>query len=561
MLSIALLPVGLIALYQTSHVVRQAEQLERAALVGQALSAVASQSDLIHEGFAAARVLGGALRDDIDDPEACHDLMRGFVRSHPAYALATFVGLDGVSRCNSRGVIADLNESQMIKSLLEAPRHRVDWVEQGRISGRSVIVISQPVHDDLNLIGFVTLSLPRGNIQLDPDYTGLRKPLNLITLNEDGQVVLTPGALDDARAQLPAFRDLRSFLYRRANTFEADDMTGENRLYTVVPVIPGVAFAVAVWDTAGLTGSGSFVSRAALAFPLLMWAISLIVAYVAVHRLVIRHIRALRRKMRDFGNGSTRFSSQFPSGSDRAPAEIKQMEESFDAMVERIVRDTAELENNLHENNVLLKEVHHRVKNNLQLIASIMNLEIRKARNGETRSTLRRVQDRVLGLAMVHSNLYHTSRLASLRADGLLDDILRQTLKSVLPADNVVDVSMEIEEMLLYPDQAVPLSLLATEAATNAIKYIGRPADGSRPWIRVKLEQTGERTFLFSVANSCGERLDLREDEVEGTGLGRQLIDAFATQLGSRAVVTADDDSFMIAVEIQVRDFNTDQAA
>ena len=111
MLSIALLPVGLISLYQTSHVIDQADELSRSALIGLTLSTVESQSDLIHEGFAAARVLGGALVPIRNDPEACSELMRGFVRSHPSYSLATFVDSEGQTNCNSESRFADPRHS------------------------------------------------------------------------------------------------------------------------------------------------------------------------------------------------------------------------------------------------------------------------------------------------------------------------------------------------------------------------------------------------------------------------------------------------------------------
>ena len=104
MLSIALLPIGLISLYQTRSVVEKAEALTRSAYLGQTVAAAERQSDLIHEGFASARVLGGAILSMEIDLAGCSDLMEGFIRSHPAFALALFVDVNGVSRCNSRGL-------------------------------------------------------------------------------------------------------------------------------------------------------------------------------------------------------------------------------------------------------------------------------------------------------------------------------------------------------------------------------------------------------------------------------------------------------------------------
>ena len=165
------------------------------------------------------------------------------------------------------------------------------------------------------------------------------------------------------------------------------------------------------------------------------------------------------------------------------------------------------------------------------------------------------MQDRVLGLATVHSNLYHTSRLASLRADSLLHDILGQTLKSALPGEDSVRVEIETDEIVLYPDQAVPLSLLATEAATNAVKYLGRPVDGSLPWVKVTMKELDGGRFRFTMTNSRGTPMHLQGDVPDGTGLGNQLIDAFAMQLGSRTEVTETDESYSLSVVVKISGF------
>jgi len=549
MLSIALLPIGLISLYQTRSVVEKAEALTRSAYLGQTVAAAERQSDLIHEGFASARVLGGAILSMEIDLAGCSDLMEGFIRSHPAFALALFVDVNGVSRCNSRGQASDLRSASTFKEMTADPKPLMKSTDKGIVTGQSVMVIAQPIFQGGNYIGYISLSLPRANARFDPDFTGPSKPVDLITINVEGEVLLSMEEPQTAAQRLPAFRDLNSQLYRQFNAFRAVDKTGVPRVYSVTPIVPGVVFAVSVWPVESGTNDEDLISRSAMAFPLLMWMVSLVVAYFAVHRLVIRHIRLLRQKMRRFG---ATYVHQEPGllAHGRAPTELIQIEETFDNMVDRITRDTAELENNLHEKNVLLKEVHHRVKNNLQLIASIINMEVRKSRDTETKGTLRRIQDRVLGLATVHSNLYHTARLANLRADGLLEDILDQVIKSALPRQQTADVEVQVEEVILSPDQAVPLSLLATEAVTNAIKYFGRPEGADKPWIRIALIRTGENSCRFSVANSKGREVTEIGAAPTGSGLGRQLIEAFASQLGTRPVLHEDDESFSITVDI-----------
>lgn len=549
LLSIALLPIGLISLYQTNSVVEQADELTRAAYLGQTVTATERQSDLIHEGFASARVLGGALLAMQDDPGACSSLMEGFIRSHPAFVLALFVEENGVSRCNSNDIVVDVRQSGAFQAMEADRRPLMTATERGMISQQEVMVIAQPVYLNGAYQGFVALSLPRANARFQPDFRGPTQPDDLITINVRGEVLLSMGDTETAANRLPAFRDLNSQLYRHFNPFLAQDQDGVTRVYSIAPIVPGIVVAISVWPAKVASGDNMLISRSAMMFPILMWIVSLVVAYFAVHRLVIRHIRSLRIKMRRFGAS---YSHQEPGilSAGRAPIELVQIEETLDNMVDRITRDTAELENNLHEKNVLLKEVHHRVKNNLQLIASIINMEVRKTDNPETKSTLRRIQDRVIGLATVHSNLYHTARLANLRADGLLEDILDQVLKSSLPQDVDAQVDIHVEEVILSPDKAVPLSLLATETVTNAIKYFGCPDGAEKPWIRIELIKTDDDGCRFSVANSKG--IGLGQEDASYSGLGRQLISAFAAQLGAKVEISEDDDSYAQTVDISL---------
>ena len=148
---------------------------------------------------------------------------------------------------------------------------------------------------------------------------------------------------------------------------------GQRRAFAVVPILRGTVYAVGSWDAEAVLAEPIGRRVPPWVFPILMWAACLLVAYVAVHRLVIRHVAELRRQMREFAD-----HRRLPGGALRpgAPAELAEMAGGFAAMAERILREDAETEDRLHEQKVLLREVHHRVKNNLQLISSIINMQI-----------------------------------------------------------------------------------------------------------------------------------------------------------------------------------------
>src|SRR5690606_6386022 len=112
----------------------------------------------------------------------------------------------------------------------------------------------------------------------------------------------------------------------------------------------------------------------------------------------------------------------------------------------------------------------------------------RRLHSPEARVLMKSLQDRVMSLATIHRGLYQTSGLADVRADELLTDIVRQIFKMSSGPGRSFDVSTKFDDLNLTPDQAVPLSLLLTEALTNAIKYAGSD-NGGLPTIHISLRR------------------------------------------------------------------------
>lgn len=120
-----------------------------------------------------------------------------------------------------------------------------------------------------------------------------------------------------------------------------------------------------------------------------------------------------------------------------------------------------------------------------------------------------------------------------------------------------VILDYEVEEVALYPDQALPLSLLAAEAATNAVKYLGKPTD-SHARVLVQLKRLSGERAQFSLLNTTG--VPLSDVQTEGSGLGTSLIEAFAAQIGGRVEVEETDISYKITVEFSIQDFDLGQS-
>ena len=528
LLSLALLPLGLIAVLTTAEALRTARQGADRALVGLTADAVGGKRVLIESALASARALGPLAAERVDDLDECNALLANFVQRSGVYSFAGFIEADGRMRCVSSGVETDFSSSPVFQDLRNQPMSRVTASPLGATTNDPVVIATQPVYSDTALEGFLSISVSQHSLELMGRMTGDEVPRMAVIFNAQGMLITGDrDSEDDARAELPAGIELSGLASHGNHVFRGRTEADEAATFVVAELIPRRLYALGTWpkDSAGPTGLRAMIVP--MLFPVLMWVASLGVLYFAVYHLVIRHVRTLNRQMRRFALGQRDALADLPRA---APSELRELGGTFRKMTWIIARDEAEREADLAEKTVLLKEVHHRVKNNLQLIASILNLQMRQLQDPAARAVLQSVQDRVLGLATIHRSLYEGEQLSDLQADRVLGDILRQLLALGIAPGSGIDVSTRIDPMRMGPDRLVPLSLLLTEAVTNALKHIGRPADGP-PWLDVRLRLEGADAVL-TVTNSAGTPLREAEEETPSSQLGAELIEAFAMQLG-----------------------------
>lgn len=549
LLSVAVLPLGLISLIQNFNLVSSAERSVEIALLGRTSAAAAGERALLHSALGSADALGPAVLESLDRPGVCADLMRNFIQRSATYVSAGFASVDGFSRCSSAedGRVVDLRETPTFKDFMEDPGTIVTSIERGTISGRSVVVVVQPLYRDRDLLGYVWLSLTYELLRSTHDITLGTEGARTITFNNRGDILTSDGGLARQYDEiLPRDTDIISLISRSDTTFRARDNNGNNRVFTVVPVVPGLVYAIGSWSPQ-FANVGLFqISRlGAVLIPIALWIVSLGVAYFAVFRMVLRHITVLRGQMRRFAIGNR---SEPPPVLHHAPAEIADVSQTFHNMARILIRDEEAMEEAVAEKTVLLKEVHHRVKNNLQLIASIINMQSRVIDDPDAKRVLRSVQDRVASLATIYRNLYQAEHLDSVEAGRLISDIINQMVNASSGQVGDMKVETEIQNLVLLPDQAVPLALMATEAVTNALKYSGTAPGQDAPWVRVRLTSPQPGRGILEISNPVGTD----RDTSESTGLGSQLIEAFATQLEGIVTTNIDDNVFTMRLDFAI---------
>lgn len=192
---------------------------------------------------------------------------------------------------------------------------------------------------------------------------------------------------------------------------------------------------------------------------------------------------------------------------------------------ERALRDL------LEEKVVLLKEVHHRVKNNLQIVASLMSLQANRIENREAIDALQDTSKRVRSIALLHETLYKAGNLACINFAAYVKDLCVQLSRSFGPESTRIEIESGIAAIDLDLEQAVPCGLIINELVSNAFKHAFPEGRAGKVTVEVKPIEEGR---LFLCVRDDGVGLPPDMDLAGHDSLGLRLVVNLAGQLGGR---------------------------
>ena len=190
-------------------------------------------------------------------------------------------------------------------------------------------------------------------------------------------------------------------------------------------------------------------------------------------------------------------------------------------------RAEEKLAKSLEEKEILLKEIHHRVKNNMQIISSLLNLQSGRMRHPVDVELVKESQNRVYSMSLIHEQLYESENLAEIDFQPYIEELVSFLAEIHLSSEDRVEIEVDARGISLGVDKAIPCGLIVNELVSNSLKYAfpGRPKEGI-----IQLSMNKDNDYLLTV-NDSGIGFHEQFDQTKNRGLGYQLIDALTEQI------------------------------
>ncbi len=213
------------------------------------------------------------------------------------------------------------------------------------------------------------------------------------------------------------------------------------------------------------------------------------------------------------------------------PVAYEKLQERY----EEVMQKNQVLQQLLTEKECMLKEIHHRVKNNLQVVMSLLNSQADFLEDKVALSAIRESQHRVRAISLIHQKLYQSEGVARIPMRDYIEEVVAYLHQSYC-LHHTVRFELQVEPIELDVTQALPLGLIINEVITNAFKYAF--PDGRPGTVRLSLHRLAKTTYQLTIADN-GVGLPAHYDPSQSPSLGMTLLHGFSGQLGGELTITS----------------------
>ncbi|MBB4631845.1 sensor histidine kinase [Sphingosinicella soli] len=503
-LTLALLPIGVLAAVLAADGIRSTREAELVRAEDQFRTTARVVDDLLSVDFLVLRAL---LRNEsgLQDGRTCNTEAANALDDAETFDALVWADMLGRPVCESRGGTKP-STAELTRLAAEGERENLIWpggdhvffaVREAASRGQPGLIVATASISRLQarlreiaaMEGDVTVWLGDKAIVGDPP-PGISAPGGLLTVRR----VSEPGQSDNVVASGPL----------------------SIAPFALTTVVPGARLA--------------FADILAIAAPSLMWIAALLIGWMVVQRFVVRPLQNMASGVRAYGAGNDHVRL---SGAAGQTDEMQAFAETFDAMAKNMADARQDVDTALTEQRRLTREVHHRVKNNLQIITSLISIQAREAEGGDVSRAYASIQMRVGALSIVHRWLYEESAAHGVDFTALTQDLCA-SLQQTIPTAKLVEprINTHLERLHISQDAAVPLAFLITEVIAFAARLAAAEGD-TRLTIDIHVKRTETGGELQICSDAFGEKDALAPTE---TRAAARIVSGMVRQLRGRLV-------------------------
>lgn len=365
--------------------------------------------------------------------------------------------------------------------------------------------------------------LPLADLQPDINDRALPEGSEAALTDGDGRLLLAT----NIDAFTPTDAALLGWVKRAredtSGVFEAHDRNGRRRVYAGAALSGRDVYVLLSAPAPGLLSWARLNPISTLLLPLGAWLTAFAAVMLLSERVVVRWLDYLERIAAIYARG--RFSVR-PVQAVNAPSEIRVLAATLDDLAEAITLRDRSLNDSLAEKDALMREIHHRVKNNLQIISSLLSMQQRALADPAAKTALGDTRQRISALALIYRTLYQSEDIRHADARDFLTELVGQLVAAEAMRGPMVTSSVEADSLVIDPDKLAPLALWLVEAVSNAQKHAFAGRGGQ---LQVRFKVQGDTSVLEVQDDGPGADAD------QVAGVGRTLMGAFAKQLRGTA--------------------------
>lgn len=407
------------------------------------------------------------------------------------------------------------------------------WWQNARRRGS--IVVSDPRIGEISKLPVVIMGLPLQNA--DGSFAGtlsagialeaLRGELvpaanqhqgAVLVVNAEGTRIVAAGEPTAIRITNPtAERELQV----------SRDADGEEWIYVSAPLFEQSIFVVYAEPRREFTARTLLRISLALALPFIAALIAISAIWFGTQRQLLDWFPRLQNLARRIAVGE--FTARDPAFRD-APAEIAGLARDLGEMARELEKHERKLQTEMDARLAITREVNHRVRNNLQIVISLLSLQASRSRNRWERNTLEQVRARLAVLALVQRATYEGEGGFEGRTNAatLIDQIC-QHLRTAYRGTSRIELTCDSENLTMSVDRATPLMLFAVEAISNSFRHAFAPEQSGTITVRLAANDAGEAELTITDDGRGYDMAAIAET------MGRELMHAFANQLSGKA--------------------------